>query len=440
MKFISVNGKSSSVTFRDALFSGIANDGGLYVPETFPRFSPTFLSQVENFSLNEIGFELVSKFIDEIPSDELQGIISRALNFPIPLVHLEKNIFLLELFHGPTLAFKDVGARFMAETLSYFLQREEKEITIIVATSGDTGSAVANGFYNVPNISVYVLYPSGRISPLQEQQITSLGNNIYSVEVEGTFDDCQKLVKQALADAELVAKRNLTTANSINLGRLIPQIVYYVWAYAQYLKEIPRFARNDNTVQVVVPSGNFGNLTAALYAKQMGVPIQKFIAATNANDVVPQYFSTGKFSPRASVQTYSNAMDVGNPSNLSRIQFLYGNDVRKMKNNIDAISISDEETLNEICETYQRTKYILDPHTAVGVCASRKSRQKSVARSQNCIVAATAHYGKFLEIIKRVIENNISLPLSLQRILTQEKKNIVSLADFHSLKKLLLSA
>ncbi|MBS4029296.1 MAG: threonine synthase [Ignavibacteriales bacterium] len=437
MNFISVNGKSTPVSFRHALFSGIANDGGLYVPENIPSFSPSFLSQLENLSLHEISVEVASLFIDEIPKAHLENIISKAFNFPIPLVHLEEKIFLLELFHGPTLAFKDVGARFMAETLSFFLQQEKKEITVIVATSGDTGSAVANGFYNVPNISVVVLYPSGKISPLQEKQITTLGNNIHAIEVEGTFDDCQKLVKQALADKELVTKRNLTTANSINLGRLIPQIMYYVWAFAQ-LRTIPKQVRNDNII-AVVPSGNFGNLTAGLYAKGMGLPIQKFIAATNSNDVVPEYFHTGKYSPRPSIQTYSNAMDVGNPSNLSRIQFLYGNDVQKMKTDIEAMSISDEETLNEIRETYKRTKYILDPHTAVGVCAFRKRSQKPEVRNQSIIVAATAHYAKFPEVVEKAIGEKIILPPILENALHKTKQSTFIPANYDELKALLLS-
>ena len=388
MKFISVNGKSPAVSFQEALFFGIASDGGLYVPEFLPKLSPAFIDNIENYSLQEIGLEVASLFINEIPKQDLKVIIEKALNFPIPLLHLEENIFLLELFHGPTLAFKDVGARFMAETLSYFLQQEKKEITIIVATSGDTGSAVANGFYNVPNISVYVLYPSKKISPLQEKQITTLGNNIHAIEVEGTFDDCQRLVKLALADKELVEKRNLTTANSINLGRLIPQIVYYVWAYTQMKKENLDSIHKEKIV-VCVPSGNFGNLTAALYAKWIGIPFQKFIAATNANDVVPEYFSTGKFSPRDSVQTYSNAMDVGNPSNLSRIQFLYGNDVQKMKIDTDSVSVSDEETLSEIYTTYKKTNYILDPHTSVGVSALKKIYPQHGIRNLKFIVAST---------------------------------------------------
>lgn len=438
MKFLSVNKQSPSVSFRDALLSGIASDGGLFVPENIPRISPALLSQLENLSLHEISFEIISKFIDEIPKTDLQRIISRALNFPIPLVQLEEHLFLLELFHGPTLAFKDIGARFMAEALSYFLQQEKKEITIIVATSGDTGSAVANGFYNVPNITVYVLYPSGKISPLQEKQITTLGKNIHAIEVEGTFDDCQKLVKQALADLELVVKKNMTTANSINLGRLIPQLVYFVWAYSQF-KKPHRSTQIGANINIVVPSGNLGNLTAALYAKHMGLPI-RCIAATNANNVVPEYFSTEIYSPRSSVQTYSNAMDVGNPSNVTRMQFLYGNDVQKMKSDIDAMAISDEETLNEIRETYLRKNYILDPHTAVGVCAARKRSKNLAVSNQQFIVAATAHYGKFPEVVEKAIGEKISLPPSLQRIFPQEKKNVVSLCDFHSLKKLFLSA
>src|SRR5579862_1623939 len=361
MTFRSIHTANLQRTFKDALFEGIAPDGSLFIPEKIPALSPAFLNSLPTQSLHSIGVEVCSPFIDEIPKTDLEAIIKNAWNFPIPLARLNDQIYLLELFHGPTLAFKDVGARFMAGVMSYFLAREQREVSILVATSGDTGSAVANGFFNIPHISVVVLYPSGKTSPLQEQQITTLGGNITAIEVAGTFDDCQRMVKQAFSDAELRSKRSLTTANSINVARLIPQIVYYFWATAQlqkFRKGIPI---------VTAPSGNFGNLTAAVYSKWMGNPVQSFIAATNVNDVVPEYLRSGTFTPRPSVQTYSNAMDVGDPSNFARIQALYGNDLDKIRNDIYAVRITDEETVAEIRRMYEKFGYIADPHTVVGI-------------------------------------------------------------------------
>jgi threonine synthase len=435
MKFASVRGESPSVSFKDALFNGIAPDGGLYVPEYLPKLSATFLSRIENQSLHKIGRMVASLFIKEIPSTNIQQIVEQAWNFQIPLIQLEENLFLLELFHGPTLAFKDVGARFMAHALSFFLREEQRDVTILVATSGDTGSAVAHGFFNVPHISVYILYPSGKISRLQEQQMTTLGGNIHAVEVDGTFDDCQQLVKETLADHEIVEAKNLTTANSINLGRLIPQVVYYVWAYAQWKQINPKSSIGPT---VVVPSGNFGNLTAAVYAKWMGLHVEKFIAATNANDVVPEYFRCGVYQPRPSVQTYSNAMDVGDPSNLARLQKLYGNNIDRISKDIEAMSINDEETLSEIRSTYKRTQYILDPHTAVGVAAARKTL--SNRKHQKVIVAATAHPAKFPEVINKAIGVDVTLPPSLQEALNKPKQSTRIAADYAEWKGLLLKS
>jgi threonine synthase len=433
MHYGSVNGKSPAVGFRDALFQGMAPDGGLYVPEQIPHLPTPFLESLPSQSLHAIGRRIISLFAGEIPDHDLSRLIERAWTFPIPLVKLEENLFLLELYHGPTLAFKDVGARFMAQALSYFLEKEQRHITIVVATSGDTGSAVAHGFYNVPHVDVFVLYPSGRISKLQEQQMTTLGGNIHALEVEGTFDDCQHLVKQALADREVVEARNLTTANSINVGRLIPQIVYYVWALAQL-----RGAHGIQTPPtVVVPSGNFGNLTAVAYARSMGTPIDGFIAATNANDVVPEYLASGTFTPRPSVQTYSNAMDVGNPSNLARLQFLYKNHVETMRRDIQAESVTDEETLDEIRVTYERTGTVLDPHTAVGVRAAR--RMYGLIFPRPVIVAATAHPGKFPEVVQRALGRQIPLPAALTEGMRKQKQSLFIKPDYREVKALLLS-
>jgi threonine synthase len=385
-----------------------------------------------------VAAEVLSAFIDDIPREEIRAMVERAFNFPIPLIRLEPNLFLLELFHGPTLAFKDVGARFMARALSYFLEREEQKLTIAVATSGDTGSAVAHGFFNVPNISVFVFYPSGKISRLQEQQMTTLGGNIHAVEVEGTFDDCQHLVKSALADRDLVRARNLTTANSINLGRLIPQITYYVWAMILYRQALGEAGLQGRGPIVTVPSGNFGNLTAAVYSKRMGASIARFISASNANEVVPEYFKTGVFRPRPSLQTFSNAMDVGNPSNFARLQSLYGNSLQDIQRDITSVSIGDEETLTEMRRTYERCGYVLDPHTAVGVAAARKVQQ-SESLTEPTIVAATAHPAKFPEVVARALSTSIPLPPQLEEAMRRPKRSVRIPAEYKRVRELLRS-
>lgn len=431
MRFRSILGESSNVTFREALFNGLAPDGSLYVPESFPRL--TDHPSLHSTELAAVASHVLSAFIDDITEPELRRIAERAFTFPIPLVRLEEDLFLLELFHGPTLAFKDVGARFMALALSHFLEHDQKDLTIAVATSGDTGSAVAHGFFNVPHISVFVLYPSGKISRLQEQQMTTLGGNIHAIEVKGTFDDCQHLVKRALADRDLVRARNLTTANSINLGRLLPQVMYYVWA-TQLLRQ--NFTSTDP--MVAVPSGNFGNLTAAAYAKQMGAPIASLISASNANEVVPDFFRTGVFRPRPSLQTYSNAMDVGNPSNFARLQMLYHNSLDDMKHNIAAASITDAETLQEMRRSYHDTGTVLDPHTAVGVAAVRKMRS-SGSPAMPTIVVATAHPAKFPEVVEKALNTTISLPPQLEEALRRPKQSVRIDADYGHVRELLLS-
>lgn len=432
MKYRSVRNQSPPVSFREALFSGLAPDGGLYVPESIPRLPPTFLEGIAGAPLHAIGDEVLSPFIDDIPREELRSLIAKALNFPIPLVKLEDGVYLLELFHGPTLAFKDVGARFMAQASSYFLAQESRTLTILVATSGDTGSAVAHGFHNVPHISVYILYPSGQISRLQEQQMTTLGGNIHAIEVKGTFDDCQRLVKDTLVDREILAARPVTTANSMNVARLLPQIIYYFWGISRLAAET-----GGTNPLVVVPSGNFGNLTAAVYAKWMGVPIRGFVAATNANDVVPEYLHTGTFTPRPSVRTLSNAMDVGNPSNLARLQALYRNDVGRMKNDIDAVSISDEETLAQIKSTFGKTGRVIDPHTAVGVAAAMKRREGGPG-SPPVIVASTAHPAKFPETIERAIKRSIAIPAELEEAMGRQKQSTVIRPDYPEWKRVLM--
>lgn len=440
MKFRSILGESRAVGFREALFNGLAPDGSLYIPESFPLLSLSADSTTATRHLPAVAAHVLSAFIEDLPVAEIRRMAEKSFSFPIPLVKLEENLFLLELFHGPTLAFKDVGARFMAAALSNFLEQEQRELTIVVATSGDTGSAVAHGFFNVPHISVFVLYPSGKISKLQEQQMTTLGGNIHALEVQGTFDDCQRLVKAALADREITQARNLTTANSINLGRLLPQITYYVWAEI-LLQEMMGTRLHTNGFQapiVAVPSGNFGNLTAAAYAKHIGVPISGFISASNANEVVPEYFRTGIFRPRPSLQTFSNAMDVGNPSNFARLQMLYQNDLSQMQRDIRAISITDDETIAEMRFTYERTRYILDPHTAVGVAAARRFRGSAYS-PRPTIVAATAHPAKFPDVVATALNIDIPLPDQLRQALQRPKQSTQIPADYRFVKELLLS-
>lgn len=434
MNFRSVLGESPHVQFREALFRGLAPDGSLYVPETIPLLPASVSAPSAPLCLPDVAADVLSAFIDDIPSADLHTITLDAFSFPIPLVKLEGDLYLLELFHGPTLAFKDVGARFMARALSYFLRTQQQTLTIAVATSGDTGSAVAHGFHNVPDISVYVFYPSGKISLLQEQQMTTLGGNIHAIEVDGTFDDCQHLVKRALTDREVVHRCNLTTANSINLGRLIPQVTYYVWA-GLLLREHDRGAGGPT---FVVPSGNFGNLTAAVYAKHMGSAISSFISASNANDVVPEYFRTGVFRPRPSLQTYSNAMDVGNPSNFVRLESLYRNNPLQMKRDITAVSVSDLETINEIRRTYERTGYVLDPHTAVGVAAARGAATR-VPSPGATVVAATAHPGKFPEVVGRALGTTAPLPKQLREAMQRPKQSTRLPAVYEEVRKLFLS-
>jgi threonine synthase len=437
MKFISTEATAGSttdgVTFRDAVFSGLASDGGLYIPESIPAFPAAFIDALPSTSLLEIGEAVAAAFIEDIPRNDITALVAGAWSFPVPLVRLRDNLFLLELFHGPTLAFKDIGARFLARTLSHYLHASQQKITIAVATSGDTGSAVAHGFFNIPHIDVFVLYPSGKISRLQEQQMATLGGNIHAIEVDGTFDDCQRLVKQALGDREVSAARGLTTANSISLGRLLPQISYYVWGVAQWQKE---FGQNATGLQpaFVVPSGNFGNLTAAVYARAMGTPIRSLSAATNVNDVGAQYLRTGVFTPRAAVQTYSNAMDVGNPSNLARLRAYFAGNDASTGRHIDVTVVSDQETLDQIKRTYEECGKVVDPHTAVGLVAARRQTGETPV-----IVTATAHPAKFPEVIKRALGIDIPMPDQLKDALSRTKQSARMRAEFPEFRKILLN-
>ena len=433
MKYFSTREKNTLVNFRTAVMDGLAQDGGLFMPETIPSFPKSFIENLDSFSFQEIGFETAKKFIsDEIAEQKLQEIIQRSLNFPAPLVDLDEDIHILELFHGPTLAFKDFGAQFMARTMEHLVKDDNKELIIIVATSGDTGSAVAHGFYDVEGIKVYLLYPSGKVSGIQEKQLTTLDKNITALEIQGTFDDCQHLVKNAFTDNDLKNKLELSSANSINIARLIPQSFYYINAVKQ-LKQ------NTKKIVFSVPSGNLGNITAGLIAKKMGLPIDLFIAATNSNDVFTNYLSSGNFEPRRSVQTYSNAMDVGNPSNLERIRTLYEDNIGKMRNDIKSFSFDDEKTIIGIKEVHNNYGYIIDPHGAVGYLALKKFLDAHKQNKINSIVIETAHPAKFKDVVENAIKTEIKIPQRLAECLNKEKHSIVLDSKFETLKDFLLN-
>ncbi|AQX51764.1 threonine synthase [Elizabethkingia anophelis] len=423
MKYYSTRGKHS-VNIQQAVLNGLADDGGLYMPAYIPQLPASFFENIENKSLPEIGFEVAKLFLeDSVPDAVLKQMIDEVLNFDIPVVPIHNNIYSLELFHGPTLAFKDVGARFMARLMSYFA--EGKPMKVIAATSGDTGSAVAAGFYNVPGINVYILYPKGKVSPLQEKQLTTWGGNIKALEIEGTFDDCQALAKELLADEEL-QQHQVTSANSINIARLIPQSFYYFWAYAQLKKE-------NKKIVFSVPSGNFGNLTAGLLAYKMGLPVNRFIASTNINNVVPQYLKTGTYEAKASLSTVSNAMDVGNPSNFERMKDLFQEDVTKFREIISGYYFIDEETKATVQEVYKESGYLLDPHGAVaylGLVQYQKEQQQDF----NGVLLETAHPAKFIETVEESILEKIEVPEKLSAFGKKEKVATLFPVDFQLIK------
>jgi len=437
IRYYSTNNKNYLVSFKDALLSGLAPDKGLYMPERFPVYDQNKLMEKD---FRNLATYLAKLFIEEeIPEDEIKNICYDAFNFDVPLKRINDNIFILELFWGPTCAFKDFGARFMALTMSYFLKKINKKIKILVATSGDTGSAVAKGFYKVENIDVLILYPSQKVSLLQEKQLTTLGENITALEVLGTFDDCQAMVKEAFVDKDLNSRLNLCSANSINIGRLIPQSFYYVWGYNRL-----KYLLNGIEPQLIycTPSGNFGNLTGGLFAKRMGLNVKKFIAATNENDVVPEFLFTGKFNPRPSVTTYSNAMDVGNPSNFARMIDMYTKDNssywENMKKDIMGYKVSDEETLDTVKKVYEKTGYILDPHSAVGYKAIQKFKKDNESNNFNFIFLGTAHPAKFMDILEDKLGIKVDIPSQLQEALLKEKKSIKIKNIYSDLKDFLL--
>lgn len=402
MRLYSTNNPTEFTDLRTAVMKGLPDDNGLYMPEGIDRLPDSFLKNLNDYSLPDIAYEVSRHLLGQVISDDdLRTITERAINFPAPLKTIHNGIHILELFHGPSLAFKDFGARYMAQLMGYFNRGEEKELTILVATSGDTGGAVAAGFYNTPGINVVILYPKGKVSDLQEKQLTTLGGNISALRVDGTFDDCQALVKQAFLDKELNQQMRLSSANSINISRLIPQSFYYFEAYKQLEDE-------TRPVNFCVPSGNFGNLTAGILAKRMGLPIHKFIAATNANDVVPAFLSSGNYEPRASVRTLSNAMDVGAPSNFARMLDLYGSTWNIMKEDICGYAFTDEQTELEMRRVLSEHGYLLDPHGAVGFLAAEQYLREQPGES--VIVLETAHPGKFIADVERIVERRVELP------------------------------
>jgi threonine synthase len=436
MKYYSTRNPSIRVSARDAISSGLADDGGLYMPERIPALSREFLETFTERPFDEIAEEVLAPYFEnEIPRQVLGEIVRDAFPFPIPLRPISDRTFVLELFHGPTLAFKDFGARFLSRVLSYFRREETKELWILVATSGDTGSAVANGFYDVPGIRVVVLYPKGKVSPLQEAQMTTLGKNICALEIDGTFDDCQRMVKSAFVDSELKAARTLSSANSINLGRLLPQMLYYFSALAQ----LPQPAGD---VVCSVPSGNLGNISAGLFAQRMGLPVRHFVAATNRNDALPEFLRSDVYRARPSVSTISNAMDVGDPNNIVRLFDFLGSTAAEMQKALSGYAFDDERTLETMSRVYAESGYILDPHGAVGLLgleAYRAEQENPAEKFSIGIVLETAHPAKFTETVKKAIGREIEIPQSLQSCIGKEKFARPMAADYSSFKEFLLS-
>ena len=433
MKYYSTNKQSQSVSLQEAVVKGLASDRGLFMPEAIKALPSSFYDHIEDLSFQEIAYRVADAFFGEdIPADTLKDIVYDTLNFDVPLVKVEENIYSLELFHGPTLAFKDVGGRFMARLLSYFIRKEgQKDVNVLVATSGDTGSAVANGFLGVEGIHVYVLYPKGKVSEIQEKQFTTLGQNITALEVDGTFDDCQALVKSAFMDKELNDHLLLTSANSINVARFLPQAFYYFYAYAQ----LKKMGQADNKkVVVCVPSGNFGNITAGLFGKQMGLPVYRFIAANNKNDIFYQYLQTGKYNPRPSVATIANAMDVGDPSNFARVLDLYQESHEAICRDISGTTYTDEQIRETVKSTYLQTGYLLDPHGACGF----RALKEGLKEGETGVFLETAHPAKFLETVEDIIADKVTIPAKLQEFMKGEKQSLPLSKEFADFKAYLL--
>ena len=428
MNYYSLHRKSPNTTFKNAVVQGLAKDRGIYFPETITPLSEDFIQNIANFTNQEIAYEVIKQFIgDEIPTEQLKHIIKETVSFDFPLVNIDHNTASLELFHGPTMAFKDVGATFMARCLEYFNRESKEEVTVLVATSGDTGGAVANGFLGAKGVKVVILYPSGKVSDVQEKQLTTLGQNITALEVDGVFDDCQEMVKEAFLDVDI--KRKLTSANSINVARWLPQMFYFFIAYKELQK------KNKDLV-FSVPSGNFGNICAGIMAQKLGLPIKHFIASTNINDTVPNYLMNGVFEPKASKATISNAMDVGNPSNFIRIRELFNNDLEKLKTTFSSYSFSDDETRESMKNIYSSSGYVADPHGAIGYLGLKKYR---LSTNEFGVFLETAHPVKFLDVVKETLSIQVKVPEQIQKVINNKKISI-KISNYDNLKRFLMKS
>jgi threonine synthase len=429
--YYSTNKNADRATLQEAVVKGLASDRGLFMPDVIKQLPEDFFENMKDLSFQEIAYVVADAFFGEdVDAASLKEIVYDTLNFDVPLIHVHDNIYSLELFHGPTLAFKDVGARFMSRLLGYFIKKEgQKEVNVLVATSGDTGSAVANGFLGVDGIRVYVLYPKGKVSPIQECQFTTLGKNITALEVDGVFDDCQALVKSAFMDKDLNAHMKLTSANSINVARFLPQAFYYFYAVAQLHK-----LGIKKDIVICVPSGNFGNITAGLFGKRMGMPVKRFIAANNRNDIFFQYLNTGVYTPRPSVQTIANAMDVGDPSNFARILDLYGNSHETISVEIAGCTYTDEQIADSLRECYKTHGYLMDPHGSVGYRALMELLQPC----ETGVFLETAHPAKFKETVEEIINDEVAIPAKLQEFMKGTKQSVQMSKDFADFKAYLL--
>jgi threonine synthase len=430
MNYYSLNKISQSVSFEDATIKGQAPDKGLYFPSSIPKLNKGFIANIKSYSKEAIGFEVMKPFVGgSIPDNVLQHIVGETINFDFPLVRVHENIYALELFHGPTLAFKDVGARFMSRCLGYFNRNKKQKTTVLVATSGDTGGAVANGFLDVDGVDVIILYPSKKVSTIQELQLTTPGKNITAIEVNGSFDDCQTIVKQAFADGDLNKKFSLTSANSINVARWLPQQLYYFYAYQQWQYNEPPV--------ISVPSGNFGNICAGILAHISGLPVKHFIAACNVNDVVPQFLQSGNYQPKKSVATISNAMDVGNPSNFVRVLELFHQQLNDLKNILSSYSVSDATTTSTIKNVFEKNNYVLDPHGAVGYYALKKYLSNHTNRRG--IFLETAHPVKFPETVEEAANKKVDIPKNIQYLFNQKKQSVQMNAAFDDFKEWMMN-
>ena len=424
MKFYSLKNPINKSDFKNAVIKGIADDKGLYFPEEIKKLPNNFWKTIENYTNEEIAFTLIRPFVDDMDDATLKQILSETLSFDFPVTQIEDNMYTLELFHGPTMAFKDVGARFMARCLQYY---NSNNVTVLVATSGDTGGAVANGFYKVSGVNVVILYPKGKVSDIQEKQLTTLGENITALEVSGTFDDCQDMVKTAFLDKEITNRMQLTSANSINIARWLPQMFYFAFAYRDLKK-------HDKEIIFSVPSGNFGNICAGMLAQKLGMPVKTFIASTNQNNVVTRFLQTNKYEPKPTIPTISNAMDVGNPSNFVRILELYNQDFEKLKAHLKSFSFTDEKTKETLIKLHQKNNYIADPHGAVGYLGLK---EYSLSDNQIGVFLETAHPIKFLDVVEPLLQIEMAIPEQINSVLNQEKQSI-EITTYDELKDFLI--